>query len=139
MLGKNKGSVTDTESRIKVGTILGEGAVFEGDIKAPEAVRIDGTVNGNCHCDKELILGKNGYVKGNIFAQQVIVSGKVDGDISAQGKLELLSTGKIVGNISAKSLVIDEGGSFDGGCTMTGTQDGPVRKSGGGQPEVPKV
>ena len=78
----------------------------EGDLRAPEAVRIDGTVNGNCTCEKELIIGKNGHVKGNISAQHVIISGRVEGDIAAQGKLELLSTGKLVGNISARSLGI---------------------------------
>ena len=125
MLGKNKSSASDMEARVKVGTILGDGAVFEGDFKAPEAVRIDGTVNGNCTCEKELIIGKNGHVKGNISAQHVIISGRVDGDIAAQGKLELLSTGKL----------IDEDASFDGRCTMTAAQaDGPVKKSGS-QPE----
>lgn len=135
MLGKNKSSASDTEARVKVGTMLGDGTVFEGDLKAPEAVRIDGTVNGNCTCEKELILGKNGHVKGNISAQHVIVSGRVDGDIAAQGKLELLSTGKIVGNISARSLVIDEDASFDGRCTMTASQgEGLGKKSSDSQP-----
>ena len=137
MLGKNKSNVSEMETKVKVGTILGDGAVVEGDLKAPEAVRIDGTVNGNCTCEKELVLGKNGHVKGNIYAQHVIVSGRVDGDIAAQGKLELLSTGKIVGNISARSLVIDEDASFDGRCTMTTSQgEGAVKRIGTSQTET---
>ena len=109
--------------------------LFEGDLRAPEAVRIDGTVNGNCTCEKELIIGKNGHVKGNISAQHVIISGRVEGDIAAQGKLELLSTGKLVGNISARSLVIDEDASFDGRCTMS-QGEGPVKKIGMTQTET---
>ena len=137
MLGKNKSNVSDMETKVKVGTILGDGAVFEGDLKAPEAVRIDGTVNGNCTCEKELVLGKNGHVKGNIYAQHVIVSGRVDCDIAAQGKLELLSTGKIVGNVTARSLVIDEDASFDGRCTMTTSQgEGAVKRIGTSQTET---
>ncbi len=123
MLGKNKNNNLETEARLKVSTILGEGAVFEGDLRAPEAIRIDGTINGNCTCEKEVMIGKNGQIKGNISAQHVIISGKVEGDITALGKLELLSTGKILGNISARSLVIDEDACFDGRCTMTATQD----------------
>ena len=123
MLGKNKNNVVEPEARVKVSTILGDGAVFEGDLKAPEAIRIDGTINGNCTCEKEVVIGKNGQIKGNISAQHVIISGRVDGDISAAGKLELLSTGKLLGNISARSLVIDEDACFDGRCTMTTTQD----------------
>lgn len=119
MLGKSKNTAYIDDAHTKVGTLIGEGAVFNGNLSAPEAIRIDGTVNGNCNCDKCLILGPQGQINGNIFAQCVIISGTVDGDISVEGKLELLSTGKLTGNISAKSLVIDENACFDGRCTMT--------------------
>lgn len=118
MLGKNKSASSSEDTRANVNTIIGEGAVFDGNLSAPETIRVDGIVNGNCTCEKKLILGSAGQIKGNIFAQDLVISGKVDGDISATGKLELLSTGKINGNIIAKSLVIDENASFDGRCTM---------------------
>lgn len=122
MLGKNKNTTTTTETRSKVGTLIGAGAVFDGNLSAPETIRIDGIINGNCTCQKELILGAEGEIKGNISAQNVIISGKVDGDISVQGKLELLSTGRVIGNITAKSLVIDEDAFFDGRCIMASSQ-----------------
>lgn len=131
MLGKNKNTAYMDDAHAKVGTLIGEGAVFNGNLSAPEAIRIDGTVNGNCNCDKCLILGPQGQINGNIFAQCVIISGTVDGDISVEGKLELLSTGKLTGNISAKSLVIDENACFDGRCTMTTTAS-PVLGSSAG-------
>lgn len=118
MLGKNKSTSSSEDARINVNTIIGEGAVFDGNLSAPDTIRIDGIINGNCSCEKKLILGSAGQIKGNIYAQDLVISGKVDGDISATGKLELLSTGKINGNIIAKSLVIDENASFDGRCTM---------------------
>ncbi len=119
MLGKNKNETYAEEARTKIGTMIGAGTVFDGDLASPEAVRIDGVINGNCSCEKKLILSAEGQVKGNITAQSVIISGKVDGDIVVSGKLELLSTGRIAGNITASSIVIDEGASFDGRCTMT--------------------
>ena len=119
MFGKSKEPSFGTETKMKISTIIGEGAIFDGNFSAPDSMRIDGTVNGNCRCEKELILGPSATVEGNIFAQNVMISGKVNGDIFANGKLELLSTGRILGNISAKSLVIDENASFDGRCTMT--------------------
>ena len=119
MLGKSKNETYTDDARTKVGTVIGAGTVFDGDMSSPEAVRIDGVINGNCTCDKKLILSADGQVKGNISAQSVIISGKVDGDIVVSGKLELLSTGKIAGNITASSIVIDEGACFDGRCTMT--------------------
>ncbi|MBD5541458.1 MAG: polymer-forming cytoskeletal protein [Lachnospiraceae bacterium] len=119
MFGKNKNEAFADDSKTKIGTLIGEGTTFDGDLSSPEAIRVDGIVNGNCNCKMKLILGPNGEIKGNITAQSVIISGKVDGDISVLGKLELLSTGKIAGNITASSLIIDEGAYFDGRCTMT--------------------
>lgn len=119
MLGKSKNTSYSDDAHAKVGTIIGKETTFDGDLSSPDAVRIDGIVNGNCTCESKLILSPDGQVKGNISAQSVIISGQVDGDITVQGKLELLSTGKIAGNITAGSLVIDEGACFDGRCTMT--------------------
>lgn len=119
MLRKNKNTTYTDDSRTKVNTMIGEGTIFDGDLTSPETIRIDGTINGNCTCEKKLILSAEGKVTGNITAQSVIISGMVDGDITVTGKLELFSTGKIAGNIVAGSLVIDEGACFDGRCTMT--------------------
>lgn len=119
MLGKSKNDAYADDAKTKIGTMIGVGTVFDGDLSSPEAVRIDGIINGNCTCEKKLILSADGQVKGNISAQSVMISGKVDGDIVVSGKLELLSTGKIAGNITAASIVIDEGARFDGRCTMT--------------------
>ena len=122
MLGKAKTSAPVVEAPAKVGTIIGPGAVINGNLTAPEPVRLDGTMNGDITCEKNLVLGPEGQLKGNINAQNVIISGKVDGDIMVHGKLELLSTGIVVGNITARSLVIDEDAFFDGRCTMSSSQ-----------------
>ena len=125
MKGKNTASTVEIQS--KIGTILGPGAVFDGNLTVPEAIRIDGIVNGNCNCKKNLVIGQEGRVEGNITAQNVVISGKVTGDIVVEGKLELYSTGKLTGNITARSLVIDEDAYFDGRCTMTAAkQETPV-------------
>ena len=130
MLGKRNTASANNEAPSKVGTILGVGAVFDGDLFAPETIRVDGTINGNCNCNQNFILGTEGVIKGNISAQNVTISGKVDGDINARGKLELFSTGKIRGNITARSLVIDEDAYFDGKCVMTSQQqDTPARSA----------
>ena len=135
MMNKNKNKNNAMELKAKIGTVIGPGAVFDGNFQTPESVRVDGTINGNCNCKELLIVGVEGKINGDITSQNVIISGKVEGDIAASGKLELLSTGKLVGNIIARSLVVDEDACFDGRCTMTAAQaDGPVKKSGS-QPE----
>ena len=131
-MGKNKNAGAD--ARAKVGTLIGKGAVFDGNLSAPETVRVDGTLNGNCNCKELLIVGVDGKINGDIISQNVIISGRVDGDIEAKGKLELLSTGKLTGNITARSLVVDEDACFDGRCTMTtNNADAKSGKDGGSQ------
>ena len=119
MKGKSKNTALTVDTQSKVGTILGPGAVFDGNLTVPETIRIDGIVNGDCNCKKNLVIGPEGRVEGNITAQNVVISGKVTGDIVVESKLELYSTGKLTGNITARSLVIDEDAYFDGRCTMT--------------------
>ena len=112
---KNKGAEI-------VSTLIGEDVVFEGNVSAPESIRVDGTLNGNCECKEQLIVGSSGSIKGDVNARSVRISGKVEGNVYADGQIELLSTGVIEGNISAKSIVIDEGACFDGRCTMTNAE-----------------
>ncbi len=120
MMGKNKSNVsTAAGTQTKVGTIIGPGAVLDGNLTAPETIRIDGTLNGDCICEGDLILGAEGVIDGNISARSVTLSGKVTGDIKAQEKLELLPTAEVIGDITSKSLIIDENASFDGRCIMS--------------------
>lgn len=129
MLGSKKRETPVTaEVSGKISTIIGVGAVFEGNLYAPETIRIDGTINGNCSCQQSMILGPEGRIKGNITAQSVMISGKVDGDLIVREKLEVLSTGKVVGNVTTKSLIVDDGGCFDGNCTMTDSPAGSAAR-----------
>lgn len=118
-MSKNRNKNAGLDARAKIGTLIGKGAVFDGNLSAPEAIRLDGTLNGNCECKDLLIVGVEGLINGDITTQNMIIAGKVEGDIVAHGKLELLSTGKLTGNITARSLVVDEDACFDGRCTMT--------------------
>ena len=74
MLGKGKNSSYSDDGREKVCTLIGQGTTFDGDLTSAETIRIDGVINGNCSCEKKLILSAEGQVKGNITAQSVIIS-----------------------------------------------------------------
>ena len=118
MIGKSK-AVDATPVQEKISTLIGAGAVFNGDFVVQDTIRVDGTINGNCNCKGTLILGEQGKIIGNINAQNVFISGQVKGDIVSTGKLEVLSTGRVTCDISARKLVVDEDAYFDGRCTMT--------------------
>ena len=117
MIGKNKG-MENGMGQERINTVIGAGSVINGSIVVPEAIRVDGTIQGDCSSKGNMVLGAEGKVEGNISAQNVVISGTVTGDITATGKLEILSTGKVTGSVKARGIVIDEDAFFDGNCTM---------------------
>ncbi|MBS1526612.1 MAG: polymer-forming cytoskeletal protein, partial [Bacteroidetes bacterium] len=49
-----------------ISTLISEGCVFDGNMKAPAYVRIEGRINGDVTVDEGLILGEKGVITGNI-------------------------------------------------------------------------
>jgi cytoskeletal protein CcmA (bactofilin family) len=102
----------------KTDTLIGEGTVFEGKIKSEASIRIEGQITGDVDCAGDVIVGENGVVKSNIQARDVILAGTVTGNILCKGKLTIRPSGKLYGNTTAQSLIIDEGGVFQGMSKM---------------------
>ena len=117
MLGK-KNNVTLENSNLRVGTIVGDGAIFVGNLVVKDTVRVDGEVKGDVQTESVLIIGSKGRIDGNIEADTIFAGGLVKGDIHAKNKTEISSTGKVFGDITTKVIVIDENGVFQGHCEM---------------------
>jgi cytoskeletal protein CcmA (bactofilin family) len=114
MLGKK----TTDQINAKISSIIGSDMVVEGDIKAKEAVRVEGSVTGDVETEGALIISSTGKVKGNVKGSNIIIGGSLEGDLTSGGRTEVASTGKVIGNIRTKSLVVDENAVFQGQCTM---------------------
>lgn len=114
----SKKNVTLENSNMKVNTIIGQGAVFTGDITVKDTVRIDGEIKGNVKTDAILILGSSGRIEGDVEGDVIFAGGDIKGNITAKNKVEASSTAKILGDITTKLLVIDENAVFQGNCNM---------------------
>ncbi|QGQ93557.1 polymer-forming cytoskeletal protein [Paenibacillus psychroresistens] len=99
-------------------TLVGEGSQFEGRIKSEASLRIEGMVTGDVECTGDVIVGEHGVVKSNIIARNIIIAGSVHGNIMTKGMLKITSSGKLFGNTTTASLMIDEGGTFQGTSKM---------------------
>ncbi len=100
-----------------ISTLIGDGGVLDGNLKAPAFARIDGQVSGNVTIDEGLILGEKGLITGNIHTKEIVVYGTVKGDIQTES-LEIKATGKITGEISTQTLLVETGGVYNGKLTM---------------------
>lgn len=115
-----KKNVTLEKSNMKVNTIIGEGAVFTGNLAVKDTIRIDGEVTGNVKTDSVLILGSSGKIEGDVEADTIFAGGTIRGKLTAGYKVEASSTAKIYGDITTKIIVIDENAVFQGRCDMSG-------------------
>lgn len=106
------------QTTTKISSIVGADMVVEGNIKARETVRIEGSITGNVETEGALIISATGKVKGNIKGSSIVVGGVLEGDLSSTGKTEVISTGKVIGNMRTKSLIVDENAVFQGQCIM---------------------
>lgn len=112
-------------------TIIGNDTVVEGTIITKSSVRIDGTLIGGVSAEGVVILSKNGKIRGNIMAENIIVAGVVEGNMQIREKVNVEPTGEIYGDITTKKLLIDEESIFQGNCYM----NRDVKQAGKGRKE----
>ncbi len=112
----------DGEDKVKIGSIIGREAEFEGVMKGKKGVRIEGKVQGEIQMKGEVVVGKDALVKANIQAHSVSIGGKVVGNVDSQGRVELSPSGSVEGNVKAADLTIPGGAFFNGQCKMTSSE-----------------
>ncbi len=112
---KKKTGVTSSQG---FDTLIGKNASFEGSFKSTGLLRIDGKFDGDVNVKGDIIVGKDGEIRGTINANNIEISGCVEGNIVASEKLKVCSTGKLLGDIEVGSFVVEEKGVFDGKCKM---------------------
>lgn len=112
-------------------TFLGKGAHFKGVVNFEGTVRIDGRLEGEIHTNGTLVVGENAVIKGIVTAGVLMMSGKINGTVTATDKLQLLKPGILVGDIRTPNISIEEGARFHGMCDMG------VEQSGNEYPELP--
>jgi cytoskeletal protein CcmA (bactofilin family) len=99
-------------------TIIGKNCEVKGGLIGKGGIRVDGKVEGSVISEDQVIIGEFAVVKGDISGTHVIISGRVNGDVTAKTKLEILHTGKLYGDICAPKLAMAEGVVFQGACEM---------------------
>jgi cytoskeletal protein CcmA (bactofilin family) len=98
--------------------IIAKGTIIEGKITTSENMRIDGTVKGEVHCEKRLVMDAGGLIEGNLHAGESTIKGKVVGTVTIANTLHLLESSFIKGDIKAKKLHVEEGAKYDGKCLI---------------------
>ncbi len=107
-------------------TLISKGAYFKGDVKTDGNVHIDGKFEGNLVCKASISIGKSGFVKGDIKAEKLIVSGVFEGTADCD-EIEILKDGTIEGSVLVRNIVIEKGGNFNGTCKKKDSNPKPSK------------
>jgi cytoskeletal protein CcmA (bactofilin family) len=99
-------------------TIVGAGTILEGTLTVPHSVRIDGTLKGKLETSETLTVGSTGQIEADIIAKSAIIGGCVRGNLSVEDRVELEANASLIGDLKTKDLVINEGATFHGNCSM---------------------
>lgn len=101
-----------------ISTLISEGCILDGNLKAPAYARIDGQITGDVMVDEGLILGEKGSILGNVITKEMVVYGEVNGNIQTSS-LEIKASGKVTGEIRTQTLQVENGAVYNGSLSMT--------------------
>lgn len=105
-------------------TLLGPGASFRGEVDCgATSVRIEGNFEGTITSTGQVAVVAPGKVTGTIYAQELVVSGRVEGVFKVEGCLMIRETGWVEGEVEVGTMVVDEGGTFQGTCLRRGQKE----------------
>jgi cytoskeletal protein CcmA (bactofilin family) len=91
---------------------------IEGDIQGSENLQVEGKFKGTIKIAGDIYVGSTGVIEAEIEADNVVIQGEINGNVTARKQLQIQSSGKMMGDCSAKSIDIKEGALFEGRSKM---------------------
>lgn len=129
-------------------TILTSGCHFAGKLYCKGATRIGGTIEGEVIAEGLLIVEEDAVINAAVKAEEIVVHGRMEGNLSVQRKIEMCSTADVQADIVTPNLLVHEGAIYNGRTTMKratvasdqGKRDGKDHRDGKGRKvDSPKV
>jgi cytoskeletal protein CcmA (bactofilin family) len=97
-----------------VGSFIGQGMEWQGDVIAAEDVVVFGILVGNIESTCQVRVERSGRVRGSISAAQVVIEGAVDGDVAAARRIEVHASGRVKGSVAARHVSLADGARVGG-------------------------
>lgn len=128
----------DTVELSKEQNKIAQGTTLKGDIEAQGGFRIDGTIEGNLKTPGKVVIGKDGFINGNLECENADIEGKFTGKLTIAGTLSLRATAVIEGEAEVAKLAVEPGATFNATCSMTGGLKSLKNEKGEGRKEGEK-
>jgi len=96
-------------------SMIGKSIKIKGEILASDPVYVYGSVEGSITAPEHRVtVGKEGRVKANIRAREVVVMGDVCGNLDCRERVEIRADGSLMGDLSTSRIFIEEGAVLSG-------------------------
>lgn len=99
-------------------SIIATGMTVTGDIDSNGVVKVEGRVEGNVRSARQVLVGRQGLVRGDIETREAVIGGTVEGTITATERVEIQATASLQGDVVTRSIAIAEGGKINGSVRM---------------------
>jgi cytoskeletal protein CcmA (bactofilin family) len=108
-------STTETTRLSPSPALIDRGVKIRGKIFFNGDLYLDGDVQGSVELpNHKLTVGRNGTIRAEIKAQEVVVLGMTRGNIEADDRTEIRKGANFGGNIKTARIVIEDGVHFQG-------------------------
>jgi cytoskeletal protein CcmA (bactofilin family) len=99
-----------SDTLASIGSLIAEGAVFEGDFKSQKdlGIKVDGVLKGGITIDNggTIHIGPTGVVENTrLEADHILIEGKVIGNVFARKALEISGSGTLLGDAAYDELI----------------------------------
>ncbi len=98
--------------------LIDQGASFEGRLTFEGTVQIAGTFKGEIFTKDTIVINPGSKVFAQIEAENIIISGYVEGNLFARRKIIMHPPAVFKGTVTTPSLRIEEGVVFEGASYM---------------------
>lgn len=96
-------------------SLIGKSIVIKGEILAADPIYVYGSVEGSINAPEHRVtIGKEGRVKADIRAREVVIMGEVCGNLDGRERVEIRSDGSLMGDLSTSRIFIEEGAVLSG-------------------------
>lgn len=135
-------NVAPSSSRGETGSrgvaTIGPSIAIRGDVTGEEDLVIEGRVEGKVLLkNNSVTVGRNGRVKGDVFAKTITIEGELEGDVSGHEDVIIRQSSKVCGNVHAPRVSLDSGCRFQGSIAMEEALAQQTKEAKAAQPKMP--
>ena len=100
------------ESHNEFPTVLGEDAVFKGELRFEKGMKLLGKFEG------QMVVAEGAALTGDAKAGTIKIEGQVKGNIHAATKIQLSASARLEGDLQTQRLEVAEGAVLIGRCVV---------------------